>query len=214
MFSSHCKNAIVFTNAPDGDDESNDDELDRVGEDSVSKNVTMGYTKFIQEFKKYNVGIYMPKTDTCVTCDTYKNQILNSSLNEDHKKEVEKNYEEHQMRNEAARNLLKQKESEAKAKADLLVFTFDLMSILPLPYSNNSVFFYKRQLSLYNLGISHRGKDICTCRTRLKANGEVLKYALFCGIFSARSLRTKKSSIFTVSRMAAQVKIGTKISSP
>ena len=114
---------------------------------------------FISELNKFNVKIYVPKKDTCSTCDEV-NAKLKSKLDEKTRIALKTADENHKDRAKVARELLNGKTNESKNSDNkVLVFTFDLQRTLPLPYINTSVTFYKRQLWLYNLGINLRCKN-------------------------------------------------------
>jgi len=117
----------------------------------------MSETTFRSEFNALNIKIYKPAVDTCVTCDAHQNSTSNLSLTNEECDDDTKEWEAHHARNLAARSLLETKTEEAKHDSGLITFTFDLMSVLPLPYMRSSVFFYKRLLSVYNFGISQKG---------------------------------------------------------
>ena len=105
---------------------------------------------------KYNIGFYVPKKDTCATCDRF-NAKKTSSFDEEEISNINKEMQEHQIRAQKAREYLHECEAECREKdSKTLCFTFDLEQTLPLPHINTSVAFYKRQLWLYNLGINER----------------------------------------------------------
>ena len=107
---------------------------------------------FCKELSSYNIGFYVPKTDTCLICDeaALKGKYLET---EDEKLELHKKLTEHHARAEQARQCLRETTCEAKGNRSLIAFTFDMQSTKPIPKLNTSVVFYKRQLWVYNLGI-------------------------------------------------------------
>ena len=109
-------------------------------------------TVFSKHLTLYDVGIYVPKADTCYFCDETSLK-LKSSLTEDERVELENKVKEHHTRAEKARMCLQETTCEAKGNRSLLAFTFDMQATKPLPKLNTSIVFYKRQLWIYNLGI-------------------------------------------------------------
>lgn len=115
---------------------------------SVSKPV------FYRIFNEYNIGIYVPKTDTCQVCDA--GAIKKKYGTEEEKAEIKKNLDLHLELAEKARDYLNLATGEAKGTSSLLVFTFDMQKNQPLPRLQTSVVFYKRQLWMLNVGINNR----------------------------------------------------------
>lgn len=140
-FSSHYSESAKLYFAPDLNIQKL---LELFREKYPAKNIS--YFLFRREVGKYNVGFYVPKKDTCSHCDKYKH----SGGDEDDRML-------HLRRAEDARSLLRSKEKESEENQEILCITFDMQKTQPLPYLNTSVAFYKRQMWLYNLGISDRG---------------------------------------------------------
>ena len=67
-----------------------------------------------------------------------------------------KDSEDHQKRADYARETLKKQSESCATNSKLFGFTFDLEKTQLIPYMNNSVVFYKRQMCLYNLWINTR----------------------------------------------------------
>ena len=106
---------------------------------------------FYTNFREYNVGFYIPKTDTCNTCDTLKIQI--DAAVHDEKTELTSQLNSHHDRAENVRSNFTKAIQLSKEDPSILVFSFDMQQTTPLPKINTSIVFYKRQLWLYNLGI-------------------------------------------------------------
>ena len=102
----------------------------------------------------YNVGIYIPKKDTCQLCDRFNIQIQGAT--QESKSMLNESHQAHLTKASFARTYLQGMTSEAKKNPSLLCFTFDIEKTQPMPYINTSVVFYKRQLWLLNLGINTR----------------------------------------------------------
>jgi hypothetical protein len=111
---------------------------------------------FRKHVKKYNVGFYVPKKDTCAKCDNHKAEIENPSKTEDEKEEIRFIAHEHKQNATEARSKLQAATSLAKSHDNTLTFTFDLQKTLPMPYIPTSVAYYKRQMSFLNFGINTR----------------------------------------------------------
>lgn len=117
----------------------------------------VGKTVFNKYFEEYNIGFYVPRVDTCKTCDIFNNNMKNT-LDETCTREINQKQEEHIKRAEKVRKLLKESSELAKTDDSVLVLTFDMQKTAPLPRINTSIVFYKRQLWVYNVGI-HNCKD-------------------------------------------------------
>ena len=116
----------------------------------------VGFSVFMKEVKRFNVSIYVPKTDTCSTCDSI-NAKLKSKLTLQQRIDTQEESKKHLERANFARNLLKSTGLESKQEnSKLLCFSFDMERTQPIPYLETSVVFYKRQMWLYNLGINNR----------------------------------------------------------
>lgn len=113
-------------------------------------NNKVSFSVFLREFRKLNITIYKPKTDTCQTCDSIKQQ-LDKALDDDQRIKLIEERNVHHIKARLAREDLKL----ATENDDLntLSFTFDMQKIQPIPHIQTSVVYYKRQLSIYNAGI-------------------------------------------------------------
>lgn len=97
----------------------------------------------------YNLSFHKPRKDTCGQCSVYE-----SLAEEDPKKsELQEEYKAHLARKEAARNAMKADIEAAKSDPELVVAPVDLQSVLQIPQSSESLFYYKRKLCVYNLTI-------------------------------------------------------------
>lgn len=105
---------------------------------------------FYTEFRKYEIGIYIPKTDTCQQCDSLKIKIASA----EDSTELEDERRRHHNQAEVARGILTAARGMGKRSQGTLAFSFDMQKTQPLPRLNTSVVFYKRQLWIYNLGIN------------------------------------------------------------
>lgn len=109
-------------------------------------------------YKDFNLSFKPPHKDTCKTCDifnTRKKAILSEKDTED--KQVALNAVNaeiglHHRKVESTREEMKRDVSAAK-QGDCTVLTFDLQKTFSLPKVPTGVVYYKRQLSLYNLGV-------------------------------------------------------------
>lgn len=119
----------------------------------------VSYFVFDNSLKNYNISFYKPKKDTCSNCDNYKSSILNADLTASRKLELEDNHKMHLKRASDARTSLRSVEALAKNNPKTIALSFDMEKTQPMPHINTSVAFYKRQLWLYNLGISNRATN-------------------------------------------------------
>lgn len=97
---------------------------------------------------KFNISFFQPKKDQCSFCVVYEKQ---SSENE---KILKKN--EYDLHKENIRNSRLEKENDKKnsmLEKDVVLATFDLQAVMPLPNGNISSFFYKSKLNAYNFTV-------------------------------------------------------------
>jgi hypothetical protein len=124
--------------------------------DKVSTPVSLAMYKkvFYQDF---NLRFKQVKKDTCKTCDEFSVTGHSKDKTADEKAEAKRDHEDHLQLAEIA---LKQMNADLEAAVTdetLETLTFDLQKVISLPRIHSNIVFYKRQLSLYNLGI-HSGK--------------------------------------------------------
>ena len=109
---------------------------------------------FYRAFKQYNIGIYVPRSDTCQICDAGAIKMKHST--EEEQEVIKKDLEMHLRLAEKAREHLREATAESKVSPSLLTFTFDMQKNQPLPRLQTSVVFYKRQLWMLNVGVNDR----------------------------------------------------------
>ena len=107
---------------------------------------------FCKVLSAYNVGFYLPKTDTCQQCDALAVQL--KSLSGEEKILCQEKLNKHHERAEQARTKLREATLQSKEDKSVLTFTFDMQKVHSLPHMQTSVVYYKRQLSVFNLGIN------------------------------------------------------------
>ena len=115
----------------------------------------VSFTIFQREFKKMNVNIYKPKTDTCQKCD-YLQQNISKTEDIPTKDNLIKERDIHHAKAKRAREELKS--ATANESLNVLAFTFDMQKIQPIPFIQTSTVYFKRQLSIYNLGINTQAR--------------------------------------------------------
>uniref|UniRef100_A0A915KUK3 Uncharacterized protein n=1 Tax=Romanomermis culicivorax TaxID=13658 RepID=A0A915KUK3_ROMCU len=96
---------------------------------------------------QYNLSFYKPRKDQCVQCSVY----LNLKDNDPQKENLTQKHIEHMERKEHCRNAMKLDLNAAKDDHSMVVATMDLQSVLQIPQSAESAFYYKRKLCVYNL---------------------------------------------------------------
>ncbi|XP_039281015.1 uncharacterized protein LOC120350647 [Nilaparvata lugens] len=97
---------------------------------------------------KFNLSFFRPKKDQCSICESYKNS------SEEEKNVKLASQEKHRQECEWAH----QEKSRDKTVAlsndkDILLCSFDLQAVMPLPYANASTFYYKSKLNVYNFTV-------------------------------------------------------------
>ncbi len=105
-------------------------------------------TKFDNVFYEYfNLSFGQPKIDVCSTCKLLTAQTTQGTPDE--REEAEVSLKRHNLKWKKFYKLLE----ESRKDRSTLAIVLDLQQTMPLPRTNVSEAFYKRQLWLYNLGI-------------------------------------------------------------
>ena len=99
----------------------------------------------------YDIAFYCPKTDTCQSCDALEIKIRAASNTE--KTALKQTRDAHQESAQSARKKMNECSILSVKDNSNLTFTFDIQKVHLLPHLQTSVVYYKRQLSLFNLGI-------------------------------------------------------------
>lgn len=109
----------------------------------VSKNTTFKDVFY----ERFNLGFGTPKSDVCSTCKTLTGKCKEGP--EEDRKEEEVRLKLHELRWKKFYQIL----NASRCDHNTLVIVFDLQQTMPIPKTNVSDAFYKRQIWLYNLGI-------------------------------------------------------------
>ena len=133
---------------------------------SIRKMYELYTEKCIQEWKQqvkenvyrtvfnneYNFSFRAPRSDTCNTCDKLHVSIK-AETDVQKRCAMEAQLELHHRRAKSGYDALKSDLERARQDSNVCVLSFDLQQVLPCPRLSTNVVFYKRQLSVYNLGI-------------------------------------------------------------
>lgn len=93
----------------------------------------------------FNLSFHKPKKDQCPSCNKY----LSADANQ--KKEMELEYSMHIIRKNECNEAKDSDKQRSLADPSFQTATFDLQSVLQLPFSSVSQFYYSRKLCVYNL---------------------------------------------------------------
>lgn len=98
-------------------------------------------------FHSYNppLAFHHPKKDRCTFCSLYDQTPKPCSVN------LEEKYQNHKIREHES--LAMKDEEMRNSSAEHRVLTFDMEATLAIPFSGESIIFYKRKLALYNFTI-------------------------------------------------------------
>ena len=99
----------------------------------------------------FNLSFHSPSSDTCKKCDMY---AVQKEIGD--QEGLRQEWDHHLALAESTRAMLNYERDMAKGKPGM-VFAFDLQKTKALPYLSTSEAYYKRQLSVYNLGIHDCG---------------------------------------------------------
>lgn len=115
-------------------------------ERSMINKPAVNYDAFAKIFNtEFNIGFFMPKKDQCDLCESYRNALDKSGLEEDFKK--------HQTEKELSR-IEKSLDKEKAEKSEIHLAVYDLQAVLPVPMGQTSTFFYKSRLNCFNFTVS------------------------------------------------------------
>jgi len=107
-------------------------------------------------------------------------------------------YVEHISRKEASRRKMKSSIDDAKTDNQKVVATMDLQSVLQIPQSRESQFYYKRKLCLYNLTfyVENSGEAYCYVWTELDSKRGANEIGTCVKKFVETQVRKGKTKIF------------------
>lgn len=91
---------------------------------------------------KYNLAFFKPKKDQCSTCEQYKNKLITIE-----------DYQEHIRRRDEANAAKMQDKLRSSNDKHFISITFDLQSVLQIPFSDVSQFYYSMKLCAFNLTV-------------------------------------------------------------
>jgi len=131
---------------------SSDLNLSKMYDMYLAKNLEekVSISKYRRIFETYNLKFKSPKKDTCKICDSLKIQI--EAADSDLQKKILDGKKELHLRQ--VKLALDAKSDDSQPNNNLkYVISFDLQKTYPLPRITTNEAYYKRQLSLYNLGI-------------------------------------------------------------
>lgn len=130
----------------------------------VSENPTLkaSYISYYRIFSQQKLKFKSPATDTCGNCDEYVVK-LRAAPTEEEKNSIQKNYDLHLRRAEAAYNLKKKVKALLETDDTTRVLVFDLQQVLTTPLVPTGRAFYLRQLNTYNLTIVDCKTDKTHC---------------------------------------------------
>ena len=106
---------------------------------------------------EYNIYFHSPKKDQCEFCTRYNNSTA------EEKCKIEKKYSDHQRNKVRAREVKSAEKLRAQNDCHIVSAVYDLEQVLPCPFLEVSVMFYKRKLSVYNLTVYELGSSDGNC---------------------------------------------------
>ena len=109
--------------------------------------------------ENYNLSFFKPKKDQCSFCTLYDRRKAAGTVNET----LQKEYDEHQVQKERAREEKTKDKERAKTDKSVYVATFDLQAVLTTPCSLVSELYYSRKLCCFNLTIYSLGDKQAVC---------------------------------------------------
>lgn len=127
------------------------------GKDQSNDVTSVSFTYYCKIFHEKNVSIHHPKKDQCTLCITFR------TGDQATKERLREKYDRHIREKEKIREIKKKCKEESLISPLLASPVFDLEQVLTFPMSPESLVFYKRRLSAFNLTIYELGSGNCEC---------------------------------------------------
>ncbi|KAE8740529.1 hypothetical protein FOCC_FOCC013956 [Frankliniella occidentalis] len=122
----------------------------------------VSYSTYQRIFNTLGRSFRKPPTDTCAKCDAWQ-QKLEHAPDQVTKEEVQKEWNVHLDRAQAAYDFKRNCKVQAETDETLRVLIFDLEQVLETPLLSAGETFYLRQLSTYNLTIYDTTSKLTLC---------------------------------------------------
>ncbi|KAL4707280.1 hypothetical protein ACJJTC_019818 [Scirpophaga incertulas] len=106
---------------------------------------------------EFNISFYRPKKDQCSLCCSYNNMTSEDKL------ELESTYQTHIQEKEMCRGEKKVDIELCQTDERKVICCFDMQAVLQTPAGNDSLFFYKRRLNVYNCTVYDITKKTAHC---------------------------------------------------
>lgn len=118
---------------------------------------TVTFTFYSNIFHKKNLSFHRPKKDQCTLCNTYR------TGDQATKQHYQEKYNSHMNEKNAIRKIKDKCKKEAAESPLIASPVFDLEQVFSFPMSPESLVFYKRRLTGFNLTIYELGSRDCLC---------------------------------------------------
>ena len=130
--------------------------------ESDADNPLVKYSYYAKVFNtEFNLSFGTPKTDTCGTCESFKNKLALQGDNESRAR-VKADHHVHLDSANAFYASLRQKTKLAKQDTSVYTVTFDFQQNLPLPHLPVGDIFYMQQIWLFIFGVHSCGNNEAT----------------------------------------------------
>ena len=107
---------------------------------------------------QFNIAFFKPKKDQCSVCSAFKNTDPGNRTTK-----MEEDYNQHNLNQNAARNLKNSDKELSNNDKSILTVCFDLQKVLVTPKSEVSDFYYKSKIATYNFTIYDLGNNQGYC---------------------------------------------------
>lgn len=118
---------------------------------------SVSFTFYSKIFHGKNLSFHHPKKDQCTLCNTYR------TGDQATKERYQKKYDLHIREKEAIRKIKEKCKKESVQSPLIASPVFDLEQVFTFPKSPESLVFYKRRLTAFNLTIYELGSRDCFC---------------------------------------------------
>lgn len=121
------------------------------------RQTSVSYTFYVKIFHEKNLSFHHPKKDQCTLCNTF------TTGDQATKQRLRDKYDSHIKEKNKIRDIKKRCKEESLESALIASPVFDLEQVFSFPMSLESLVFYKRRLTAFNLTIYELGSKECGC---------------------------------------------------
>lgn len=126
-------------------------------DEQSDKKSMVSYTYYSKIFHQKNISFHHPKKDQCTLCISYRTGDAATKAN------LHDKYHTHIAEKLAVRKIKSKCKQESVESQEVATAVFDLEQVFTFPISPESLVFYKRRLTAFNLTVYELGTRDCDC---------------------------------------------------